>query len=220
MKLCLSVLLALSLPALAGGTSLRFFSLDNNILCVRATEVSESFPAQFISAAPTNQYSSLVVDLRQANGTNQIGIADFLAAKKIPLAVLTDAQTQGAAAVLAAQLHSTGAVIIGSDTNSAAANRADIRVALTMEDEKRFLENPFTNALAAGSNTLSGTTNLMFYVDHTSEAELVRKSVKDGEEDATTSPRNTPAQPVINDPALARAVDLLKALAVLRRSRG
>ena len=219
MKLCLSVLLALSLPALAGAAPLKFFAADNNILCVRATEVSENFPAQFKAAAPTNQYASLVVDLRQAHGTNQTGVADFLASKKIPLAVLTDAQTQGAAAALAAQLHSAGAVVIGSnDTNPATAIVADIRVRLSTEEERKFLENPFTNAVTASA--LSGATNLMFYVDHTSEAELVRKSVKDGEEEDTQSPRATADQPVIKDPALARAVDLLKALAVLNRKRG
>ena len=35
-----------------------------------------------------------------------------------------------------------------------------------------------------------------------------------------STPRAEPAQPVIRDPALARAVDLLKALAVLHKPRG
>jgi hypothetical protein len=55
-----------------------------------------------------------------------------------------------------------------------------------------------------------------------SEAELVRKQIKDGEEDgsAVPSPHGEPASPVIRDPELARAVDLLKALAVLGKARG
>jgi hypothetical protein len=220
MKICSILLLALAVPALADGPALKMFPLENNLLCVRPTEVSENFPAQFRAAALTNQFSGLILDLRLAGGTNLTGITDFLAAKKIPLVVLTDAQTQGAAAALAAQLHAAGAVVIASGTNSAAINPADIRVRLAVEDEKRFLVNPFTNSASNAGGKLAGSTNLMFFVDHTSEEELVRKSVKDGDEEDTSSPRATPAQPVINDPALARAVDLLKALAVLHRSRG
>ena len=43
------------------------------------------------------------------------------------------------------------------------------------------------------------------------------KNVKDGDEDDGFRARRAPAepQPVIRDPALARAVDLLKALAVV-----
>ena len=68
---------------------------------------------------------------------------------------------------------------------------------------------------------LSGTNNLLAIVDHTSEAELVRKRIKDGDEGGDLpTPRAEPAQPVIRDPALARAVDLLKALAVLHKPRG
>ncbi len=58
----------------------------------------------------------------------------------------------------------------------------------------------------------------MAFVDHTSEADLVRKRIKDGEPRTihTTTQRPKPApQPVIRDPALARAMDLLKALAAL-----
>jgi hypothetical protein len=58
------------------------------------------------------------------------------------------------------------------------------------------------------------------YIDHTSEADLVREKIKDGDEDENTAPvRVAPAKPVIRDPALARAVDFLKALAVLQPER-
>ena len=217
---CAILLLALTPPVFADSPALKMFPVENNLLCVRATDISDNFAAQFRAAAPTNTVSGLVLDLRFASGTNQTGIADFLAAKKIPLVVLTDAQTQGAAAVLAGQLHSAGAVVIACGTNVMAKNFADLRVPLTVEDEKRFLENPFTNAASVSSGKLSGTNSLMFYVDHTSEAELVRKRVKDGEEDGANTPRTEPAQPVIHDPVLARAVDLLKALAFLHRTRG
>ena len=58
------------------------------------------------------------------------------------------------------------------------------------------------------------------FVDHMSEAELVRKKIKDGEGEDSPAPRTEPATPVIRDPALARAVDLLKALAILPKQRG
>jgi hypothetical protein len=38
--------------------------------------------------------------------------------------------------------------------------------------------------------------------------------------DEVLSPRPAPPQPVIRDPALARAVDLLKALAILHPAHG
>jgi hypothetical protein len=44
--------------------------------------------------------------------------------------------------------------------------------------------------------------------------------VKDGDEDDAATPRAEPSQPVIRDPALARAVDLFKALAALHPARG
>ena len=68
---------------------------------------------------------------------------------------------------------------------------------------------------------MSATNELLAFVDHTSEADLVRKRIKDGEDDGeATQPRVEPPQPVIRDPALARAVDLLKALAALHPARG
>ena len=218
MKLFAILFLTATLPVFGEDAPLKIFPVEKNIFCVRAPDVSENFSRQFSALAPTNPISALVLDLRLAGGANETNAADFLAAKKIPLVVLTDAQTRGAAAMLAGKLHAGGAVVIGCGTNGAAQMVPDLRVALTAEDEKKFLENPWTNAVAHGG--LSGASNLMFYVDHTSEAELVRKRVKDGEEDGAGIPRATPAQPVIRDPALARAVDLLKALAVWRKPRG
>lgn len=204
----------------AAGTVPLVSVLENNLLWVSANRVTENFAGQLHAAEPTNQLAGTILDLRGANGDSAQAALDYFSAKKSPLVILVDGQTQGAAATLAGQLHSAGAVVIACGTNAAAAIPADIRVPLAAEDEKRFLENPFTNTLATGAGTLAGATNLMFYVDHTSEAELVRKSVKDGEEEDSGSPRATPAQPVVHDPALARAVDLLKALAVLHRTRG
>jgi hypothetical protein len=56
-----------------------------------------------------------------------------------------------------------------------------------------------------------------------SEAELVRQHKEgldsNGDDDAPSATPVEPAGPVVNDPALARALDLLKGLSVLRQSR-
>jgi hypothetical protein len=222
MKFCAALLLTLALPVWGQSLTLKTFLIENRFVCVRAGDLTDTFLQQFSdqfrTAVPTNQFAGMVLDLRQAGGTNLAGIADFLLAKKIPLVVLTDTQTREAATNLAGQLHAAGAVVIDCQTDPSEKNLADLRVRLSADEERRFLENPFTNPAAADS--LAGATNLMYYVDHTSEAELVRQRVKDGDEDNSATPRTKPAQPVITDPALARAVDLLKALAVLPRVRG
>ncbi len=189
---------------------LKITPLENHILWVQVAEVSEIISNQFCANTPTNPMSGLVLDLRQTRGSNDLGVANFFLSKKVPVVVLMDAETEATA--LATQLHCAGAVIIACGTNVPGKSMADIRVSLSDEDEKRFLENPFTNSITP--TILTTSTNLTFYVDHTSEAELVRQRVKDGEEDNSNTPRSQPSQPVINDPALARAVDLLKALAI------
>jgi hypothetical protein len=97
----------------------------------------------------------------------------------------------------------------------------DIAVNVKPAEEAVYLKNPY--ALLATNNPEGdeSTTNFVPYVDHTSEADLVREKIKDGDEDENTAPvRAVPAKPVIRDPALARAVDFLKALAILSPARG
>ena len=94
-------------------------------------------------------------------------------------------------------------------------------MAVGLDDEKKFQDNPFFSVVTAPTGNLSATNDLLAFIDHTSEADLVRKRIKDGEGDGEIStPRAEPPQPVIRDPALARAVDLLQALAALHPARG
>ena len=88
--------------------------------------------------------------------------------------------------------------------------------------EKAFQDNPYFTATTNQTGTLSGTNALLSLVDHMSEAELVSKRIKDGEGEYNPAPasRAESAAPVIRDPALARAVDLLKAVAALHPARG
>jgi hypothetical protein len=87
-------------------------------------------------------------------------------------------------------------------------------------DEQKFLADPFFVPVPPKTASGAATNAYLGFLDHTSEADLVRQRVKDGDEDEAAVPRAVPSQPVIRDPALARAVDLLKALAALHPARG
>jgi hypothetical protein len=194
--------------------------LDNTFLCVRASRVPENVPDQIQAATVSKHLEGTVLDLRFADDA-ATNAADYFIHRKSPLVILVNSQTRGAAAVLATQLRASAfAVLIGS-TNSPQNLVPDIVVAVNANDEKRFQDDPFFKSVAAAPFDGVSATNLLAFVDHTSEADLVRKRIKDGDEDGEAStPRAEPPQPVIRDPALARAIDLLKALAVLHPARG
>jgi hypothetical protein len=193
--------------------------LDNSVLFVQASRVPENVPEQIRATTMPKHLDGMVLDLRFADGA-ATNAADYFTKRKSPLVILVNSQTRGAAAALATALReSASAVLIGS-TNAEDALLPDIFVAVSAEEEKKFQENPFFKT-ASGRYGGVAATNLLAFVDHTSEADLVRKRIKDGEEDGDLStPRAEPPQPVIQDPALARAIDLLKALAVLHAARG
>lgn len=194
--------------------------LDNTVLCVRANRLPGDVPDQIRAAAVPSQLTGTVLDLRFADGA-ATNAADYFVRRKLPLVVLVNGQTRGPAAALAEQLRTEAlAVVIGS-TNSPASLAPDVVVAVGADQEKKFQEDPFFKAPRDAGMTSAGTNDLMAFVDHTSEADLVRKRIKDGDDDGeVTRPRMDPPQPVIQDPELARAVDLLKALAVLHSARG
>jgi hypothetical protein len=221
MKKCAFLILAVGALAVAGRAAETEVSiLETNILRVRVNQLTENFAEQLRAATPTNAVIGNILDLRAADGGDGAAAAeDFFSAKKLPLVILVDAQTDGAAAALAKNLRAAGAGIVIGGANGKIS--PDIAVTVSAGDEKLFLQNPY--AVTATPKIAFSTNNqLLPFVDHTSEADLVRRRVKDGEDDsdATNSPRPEPAQPVIRDPALARAVDLLKALAILHPARG
>jgi len=195
-----------------------------------------------------------------------------------PLAVLVNGETRGAAEALAAALHQAGAgLILGSPTageaiafrefplsngerlriaSAPAASggsmlsrmQPDIAVTVTAGDERVLFDNPY-QTIATGNTNSSPGTNFLPFVDHTSEADLVRQREKDGkaigtsefhtrdvdllgprlirkqggdgdgDEDSALSHAAEPQRPVIRDPVLARAVDLIKGLSIVRESR-
>jgi hypothetical protein len=116
----------------------------------------------------------------------------------------------------------------------------DIAVAVNANDERTFWNNPYAPPANENSAPGSSTNNLLPYVDHTSEADLVRQRRKDGKfmkapathedlirgnsedregnEDSAPARAAEPKKPALRDPVLARAVDLIKGLAVVRQS--
>ena len=96
----------------------------------------------------------------------------------------------------------------------------DIIIPVSLDAERGFLANPYGPALPTGEAAENGTNNLAPLLDHTSEADLVRQKRKDGDGDENPEPpaKTEVAPPVLRDPVLARAVDLVEGLAVVRVS--
>jgi len=216
----LILLLALAgFAANAAEPALKISLLDNGVTCVRPVTVTDALSGQ-LQTELTNQISGLVLDLRFAGGAKYFTGANFLPARKTPIIVLVNAQTRGAAGQFAAQLQTAGIGIVIGGTNETIL--PDITLAVNPTLEKAFQDNPYFTATTNMAGTLSGTNALLSLVDHMSEAELVSKRIKDGEGEYNPAPasRAEPAVPIIRDPALARAVDLLKAVAALHPARG
>ena len=103
----------------------------------------------------------------------------------------------------------------------------DIRVKVNPAEERVLRENPYATALAPGHPTEADPANLTALLDHTTEADLVRQKRRGSEGDdfapAKANPEppalTEPVQPVLRDPVLARAIDLVKGLAVVRDKR-
>ncbi len=112
---------------------------------------------------------------------------------------------------------------------SAAGVEPDIRVAVSARDEQAYWTDPFkdlanTNRPTASADTASsnvpGATNRPPR-RRINEAELVRERREGVDLSLDTGPdRAEPAPRVVRDPALARALDLIKGLAVVRQLRG
>jgi len=194
--------------------------LDKSVLRVQASQLAENPAAQLRAAEATNKLAGVVLDLRFADNV-ATNVADEFHHKKLPLVILVNGETHGPAAALVSQLRSSAnAVVIGS-TNRPGEITPDIAVSASAEDEKNVQENPYREKTSVPLDAFSATSNLLELVDHTSEDVLVRKRIKDGDPDTGLEvPRAEPAQPVISDPALARGLDLLKALAALHPARG
>jgi hypothetical protein len=216
------------IPLLAAATDAalaKAILLENDVMYLRVSEVGKTLTAEIQSAqndlATTNKIAGTILDLRFADGDDldsAKAAENLFASQKLPLAILVNGETRGAAENLAADLRTarTG-LIFGGSTEI----KADITVTVKTEDEKKFFENPYASLSQSETNSSAATNDFATFIDHTSEADLVRAKIKDGDEDenSAAAARPAPAKPVIRDPVLARAVDLIQGLAVVRQSR-
>ena len=195
--------------------------LEGNVLCLRADRISETWLAQVRAFQFTNQLAGTVLDLRFADGDDAALAAakEFFANPKTPLVLLVNRQTLGAALDLAATLRAGKMCLIISSTNLPTGITADLTVAVGAAAEKIYQADSFAVLATNSPAGASGKAEMSIFVDHMTEAELVRRRIKDGEDasEDLSSARPAPAQPIVRDPALARALDLFKALSVLRK---
>ncbi len=259
---------------------------------VRVREVDEDLPKDLADAwhrvAETNQLKGLVLDLRYADGQDMAAAAaaadGFLGGDKplmdwgkgmvsskpktnyfpLPVTVLVNDKTRGAAEALAGVLRETDlALLIGTNTAGrvyamkdfrlangdqlriAAAPvrrgdgkvfptdglKPDIAVPVSPEDEQAYFEDPYKvlpRMVAESGTEVETAGDGLAATNHPprrrlNEAELVRLQ-KEGlsVEEAMQLPLTGNAEPprkMIHDPALARGIDLLKGLAVMRQYR-
>ena len=220
MKVYLIFLIAL----LAGSTALRAEGFaasvfDGGVLRLYAPQVTVDFPDQFRAATATNPCYGVVLDLRSAGGdTAASTVTNLSFAGKFPLVILVNQATRGPAAALASELRLAGSGVLVGCNEFGGKARPDILVAVPSEDESRFLADPCFVASDLKIPSLAAAREMLPFVDHTSEADLVRRRLKDGEE-FTAIPRKEPSRPIVRDPALARALDLLLALKALHPVR-
>jgi hypothetical protein len=264
---------------------------DGPVACIRIARVNgllaRELKGAYEALSSTNNLVGIVLDLRYAAGDDYsaaAAAADLFTsaaepllnwgggvvtshsktnAIRVPVVVLVNHDTAGAAEALAALMREHGAgLILGSATAGQAmvtrdfplsaggvlriavapVTRADgsplvargidpdIQVAVSAEEERAYYSSAYavmtrTNVSAgvrATPGNAAGRTNLVSRRVRMSEAELVREH-RDGldrDEDAGAAVRVAePPKPLVNDPALARALDLLKGLALVRQGR-
>lgn len=257
---------------------------DHNIGYLRITRIDDESPKTvgdtLAALGSTNQLKGAVLDLRFSDGTDYsaaAAIADLFVSKAepllnwgngavsshaktnaiaMPVAVLVNHNTAGAAEALAAVIRQTGTgLVLGNHTAGCAlltrdfplkdgrrlrigttpvmlgdgsamstqGVKPDIDVTVNLEDERAYYADAFrvlakTNASGNLSNTNDASGTNVARRARLNEAELVRERKEGASFDPDAPPRPAePQAPVVSDPALARAIDLLKGLAVVRQ---
>jgi len=247
-------------------------------------DLAQAVGKTFRQLASTNELKGVALDLRFAGGDDYAAAAAtadlFVVGDhplldwgegmvnattkgddiKLPVAVLVNRDTRGAAEALAAVLRETGVgLILGgltagaamvpkeyplkdgqhlriatmpvklADGSSLSPNgvEPDIEVVVNLQDERAYLKDAYE--LPPGSKTIGNLaqpgqapgTNRVTRRPRPTEADLVRAKREGLPLDAELPGlrEREPEKPLIRDPVLARAVDLLKGLAVVRRVR-
>ena len=197
--------------------------LESNVVYLRVSRVAAGLADEIRVAngalTTSNKIAGTVLDLRFADGDDAAAATateNQLAAKKLPLVILVNDKTHGAAVTLATALREARTGLIFGPALPAV--KPDIAIEENPADEKKFFENPYAAPATNEVAPLPGTNEFLPWVDHTSEADLVRAKIKDGDEFQNPPPPHAagPQKPVIRDPVLARAVDLITGLAIVR----
>lgn len=256
---------------------------EGDIAYLRVTHVADGL-AKAVGGAleqlkSTNKVAGVVLDLRYADGMDYeaaTATADLFVSKTqpllnwgtgvvsshektnavtVPVAVLVNHQTSGAAETLAAMVReanvglilgsvtagqamvmqdyplkngehlriASSPVTLGDGASLASGVKPDIDVTVSEEAERAFYADAFlvvtnTNKIAGTSTNASGSNQSARV--RFNEAELVRehKAGENSPDEETAKRLPEPKVPVVSDPALARALDLLKGLAVVRQS--
>lgn len=249
---------------------------------VRIGQVSSNLGSEFAEAwksiASTNKVRGLVLDLRYAGGLAYQAAAEtadhFVRGNEelvkvgetmlrsgdnpeeieLPIAVLVNKETSGAAEVLAGILREkNAAILIGSRTAGQArlfekvklstgeelmigkggveisglgavpndGLEPDISVQIEPQNARTWYEDPYRNisGVFAGTNEVNVATGTNRVRRTLNEAELVRRH-REGtllEEEGPAG--REPGRPVLMDPVLARALDLLKGVTTLKQLR-
>ncbi|MEY2411018.1 MAG: carboxyl-terminal processing protease [Verrucomicrobiota bacterium] len=112
---------------------------------------------------------------------------------------------------------------------SAGGLKPDIEVDVSAEDEQIWYEDAYKVLPRTGRFSAGGTNEVSLLITnrpprrHLNEAELVRMRNEglnpDSELSAPAGRKGDIAPPILNDPSLARAIDLLKGLAVVQQFR-
>jgi hypothetical protein len=222
----LFALAALLGPQTANAALAKSVVLENNVAYLRLAQTDKNLPDEIMSAfnslSATNTIIGIVLDLRFAGGSDGDSVKSseqVLEQKKLPLAILVNAQTTGAAAGMANDLREADAgLIFGNATTNL---QPDIAVSVGTNNEQDLLQSPY--GVMALTNTIStSNTNLLPFVDvdHTTEADLVREKIKDGDQDDTTDHVSTAPRSFIRDPVLAHGVDFIEGVAALHLGKG
>ncbi len=198
--------------------------IESNVAYLRVGAVGQNLSGEIQSAQQalmaSNNITGTVLDLRFAGGADSDSakaVEGLLAQDKLPLAVLVNDETTGAAEQLAEDLRADKAGLIFGSSKEL---KPDISVSVSTDAEKKFLRNPYGTVSTNEPMTAVDTNDFLPYIDHTTEADLVREKIKDGDQEGDFEPTGPAAeqQPFIRDPVLARGVDFIKGLAALRWS--
>lgn len=120
----------------------------------------------------------------------------------------------------------TSPIVLGDGSSVPAQGlKPDIAVEVNSADERAYyadafkaIPRPNTGNLSLSGTNLAATTNRNIRRPRFNEAELVRERREGASLDAEDEKDTEPEKPVVHDPVLARALDLLKGLAVVRHS--